>query len=185
MKRMLLDLETLALDSRAVVTAIGIVIFDEIAVWQGQLILPRVQPQLNMGRSFRWDTFVWWLEKSEEARREISVLDINRAPVADALDQLTHAFKSNEVQEVWGNGSSFDVSIMETLYADVGGPTPWSHKQVRDLRTLASLLPGSEDLRPSAEEGSSVHHSAVDDAYRQAIWAQRILKGLNQREESE
>lgn len=174
MKRMMLDLETLSLGHRAVVTAIGAVVFDDKVLYDGALILPRVQPQINMGRTVRWDTVVWWLEQEEAARQEVAVLDINRAPLVDALDMLGDFYRKHEAQEVWGNGSNFDVAIMDTLYEEVGGPPPWGYKQVRDLRTLKSLVTAADSLLP--EKDDTVKHSAIGDAQRQAIWAQRLLE---------
>jgi hypothetical protein len=177
-KRLMLDLETLSLGDRATVTAIGAVVFDLETVHYGELILPTVQPQIRMGRTVRWDTVVWWLEQEEAARKEVAVKDHDRVSVEKALQQLTRLYRDNEIVEVWGNGSNFDVSIMDTLYADYIQVPPWTYKQVRDLRTLASLVPKADTLMPAKDEGAGVKHSAIDDAYRQAIWAQRMLKEL-------
>lgn len=177
MRRMMLDLETLSLGDRAAVTAIGVVIFDEETVQYGELILPTVQPQIRMGRTVRWDTVVWWLEQEDAARKEVSVKDMDRVAVEKALNQISHLYRAFEVVEVWGNGSNFDVSIMDTLYADYLQSPPWTYKQVRDLRTLASLVPEADTMMPVKDQ-AGVKHSAIDDAYRQAVWAQRLMKEL-------
>jgi len=176
----MLDLETLSLGDRATVTAIGAVFFDLEQVHYGELLLPEVQPQIRLGRTVRWDTIVWWLEQDEEARREVATKDQYRVPVERALDQLSRLYRDHETIEVWGNGSNFDVSIMDTLYADFHQSPPWTYKQVRDLRTLVSMVPDADTLMPVKDDGASigVKHSAIDDAYRQAVWAQRLMKEL-------
>lgn len=174
----MLDLETLSLGERAVVTAIGAVVFDLEAVHYGELILPTVQPQIRLGRTVRWDTIVWWLEQEDAARQEVAVKDHDRMSVEKALQNLTSLYRNSEAVEVWGNGSNFDVSIMDTLYADFLQAPPWTYKQVRDLRTLASMVPEADSLMPAKDEGAGVKHSAIDDAYRQALWANRLMKEL-------
>lgn len=65
---------------------------------------------------------------------------------------------------VWGNGSSFDIAILEYWYDKLGILIPWKFWNVRDLRTIVELSGIDKRTIPFFGE----QHNAVDDATHEA-----------------
>ena len=65
---------------------------------------------------------------------------------------------------VWGNGSSFDIAILEYWYNKLGLCIPWNFWNVRDLRTIVEVA--GIDKRSIPFEGEQ--HNALDDAKHEA-----------------
>lgn len=160
-----IDLETLSTRSNAYILSIGVAAFDGIS---GEII-DKMHTKTVCGGGYHIDVYTvkWWLEQSEEARKSISEMD-DVAHISTALFQLRNfVLASGGSPVVWGNGSSFDVSILEHAFNKECADIPWQHWNVRDMRTRvadAELLGFSK--KSIKREG--VHHSALDDAIYQA-----------------
>lgn len=142
---LMLDIESLDLGPRSVVTQIALYPFSldteevlENHVWS---YLP-IQPQLDLiqPRTIRASTLHWWMQQSDEARAkfELNVIDdFDSLPVL--MRHLTREFNrmtQGVDYELWAKGPQFDVTNVESLYKDCGMKAPWEYQKVRDLRTL-------------------------------------------------
>ncbi|WP_265102082.1 3'-5' exonuclease [Yersinia proxima] len=75
---------------------------------------------------------------------------------------------------VWGNGSIFDITILESWFASVDVAVPWEFGNVRDVRTVVDLSP--LNVKDFIREG--VHHNALDDAIHQAKYVSAMIQSL-------
>ena len=72
----------------------------------------------------------------------------------------------------WCQGPLFDYAILQNFYAQMNVPVPWNFWQIRDSRTLGSLVP-----RDPNEKRTGLHN-ALDDCYFQARKVQQIFQQL-------
>ena len=161
----MLDLETLGVAKDAVVCSVGAVVFNPDTGELKDEFHQHVdwQSALTAGRTITASTVQWWLGQSDEARKALIAGTKNALPWNQVLDNFAAFFP--RWAYVWGNGATFDVTLMETGYACRGkGYAPWSFGNVRDVRTIQHL---AAPFYPEVElEG--VAHDALADAKHQA-----------------
>lgn len=125
-------------------------------------------------------TLNWWSKQGKEAKRVITSKD--RIPLADALRLLNRDMSSvgnPNAMRVWGNGSSFDISIIEHAYYTENVPIIWKFWNHRDVRTVVDLckqLTKYDVKKRTPFKG--IPHKADDDAEHEAqylVEAYRIL----------
>lgn len=167
-----IDLETLDVVPTAHILAIGAAKFD---IETGEIIdkFYRVMPMTpQLGRSISPDTVGWWMKQSEEARNAIT-----NGVWIDLLVSLNslRTFVGSD-NNVWGNGATFDISILENAYSfDI----PWNFYQVRDMRTIVALaeeISNAFDKHTVPFEGEK--HNAIADAIHQAKVISASYKAL-------
>jgi hypothetical protein len=161
-KSLMIDLETLATSTDAVILTLGAVKFDlysDADPWDPVYLKLEIDPQLALGRRVSDDTLAWWGKQSAEAQAE--AFDENdRISLADAVAEIRRAVA--HCSEIWAQGPQFDISMLEHLFRSLGEPIPWSYGQVRDSRTVLSASP---DCRIFPEQA----HNSLADAYCQAL----------------
>ena len=164
------DLETLGTEPGAVITQIGLAAFNarpnneaerEI---MGQLIHVDPQSCLNLGMHVSWSTISWWLTQDDEARKGMALA--MGIPVSEALDLVDRTAQIGMVERfrVWGNGATFDVTLLNELYRISCRKVPWQFRDVRDMRTLVDITPEDKIKWGVAK----VAHNAMHDAIAQA-----------------
>lgn len=172
----MLDLETLSSENNAAIVTIGAVRFDLISgsVWDTpdgtfyRVIIPKSSQKA--GGHIDGNTFVWWLNQEEAARK--SLLSEEAVPIEVALKDFSSWLRDIPCQGLWGNGADFDNTILRSSYDRLGWTAPWSHKINRCHRTMRSLAPNIK--RPEM----GVKHNALDDAIAQAHHLIAIWKSL-------
>ncbi len=158
----MLDLETLGKSTRSAVVGIGAVVADASGILS--TFSSRIDPRSSekAGLLLDADTLCWWLQQSEDARREIWEA---KEKLPDALDRLTawvSEWGGPEVQ-VWGNGSDFDNVIIEAAYQATDRRLPWRWTRNRCFRTVKAVF-GADVPEPTRE---GTRHNPVDDATHQ------------------
>lgn len=174
---LMIDLETLGTGHRSVVTQLGWATFDLEGREEGPILhgcyTLDPQQQLDMGRKADWSTIAWWLNQSQDAR------DAMREGPCRPLGAVLSSFRGQhdweKVEGVWGHGATFDITLLESLHADMGLKAPWGFREVRDTRTLFAFAPAVE--WPT----NPVKHDAEKDAIAQAIAVQRAVWALEGR----
>ena len=73
---------------------------------------------------------------------------------------------------IWCQGPTFDFVMLQHLYKSAETPVPWNYWQIRDSRTLFSLVP-----RDTNEKRTGLHN-ALEDCYFQAKKVQRTYEQL-------
>lgn len=158
-----IDLETLGTRYNAAILSIGVQQFDINTGKLGETFYREIDldSAIKAGK-VTGSTLAWWAQQGEVAKRVFG--DKNKFPLSVALDDLrTWMLKKATKPKVWGNGSSFDISILEHAYDNgaVGLKEPWHYINIRDMRTIMDYC-----LVKPKREGT--HHNALDDAKYQA-----------------
>ncbi|HBT1522116.1 exonuclease [Klebsiella pneumoniae] len=182
----MVDLETMGKKHNAPIVAIGAVVFDPATGSIGDSFYKVVclESSVNWGAVIDPSTVIWWLKQSSEARS--AIVNDDAIPLQDALLQFREFVSDNvaggsKKAQVWGNGASFDNSILRSSYDCIAEDYPWEYWNDRDVRTMVELGQAiSFDPKTTIPfEGS--RHNALADAIHQAryvsaIW-QRIIAG--------
>ena len=170
------DFETLDTTPSSVVLSIGLVEFFPETQSLGREFYAsfELQEQLSRGRTISESTLFWWMGQNQEARQE-AFKESNRLPVAEVLTDVNLFLDQCPRRPlIWGNGASFDNSILSHLYAQWGIDQAYHFTSDRCYRTLRALVPGIKLERPYG-----VAHHALDDAKNQALHAVVLLDLIN------
>lgn len=165
----MIDLETLSTKPDCVVLSIGAVVFDLNKTYETFYHVLEIQAQIDKGRSIEESTFKWWLSQSKEAQNIFKAEKTNS--IVGTLNALSMFINKVKDPNVWGNGSHFDISILENLYHQYGVKIPWKYNNVMDLRTFKRFLGKEEKM---IRKGT--YHNALDDALTQAEFVQICLR---------
>lgn len=156
---MMLDLETLALDPKAVVFQIGVVVFD--MKTDEMPILMRfdvdILPQIMNGRVIDPSTQKWWMTQ----RRESWLRDPGEVSSVDySLSTINRIIEKYEVEFVWANSPSFDCVILRSLAKDFDIQLRWDFRSEMDLRTIKTM--NSIAKLPPADPLDTTHDALKD-----------------------
>ena len=174
------DIATLDIKPSAVVLSIGIVLFNlneddnyDTLSQDGRslyLVLDGDAQINEFGRTVSFGTVKWWLGQNKAAQTVFASRSLH--PKA-ALEKLVEWLAGSE-PNLWGNGSSFDNVILNSLFADYGVPNPFKFWKDRDLRTLQYIAGGN---KPDIPRG--IEHNALDDAQFEVLCAQEYMRRIN------
>ncbi len=170
----MIDIETLGTGADCVVLTVGAVKFDP---WSSQEphsgLLERldVDDQVHMDRKISDATLQWWAKQDEHIRQE-ALGDENRISIIQFCKKLNKWLVGCD--KIWCQGPQFDMVILEHLYEQFGHHKNWAYWQICDSRTIFNLMP--RDPRKNLDGDQADHHSALADAYVQAVAVQRSFK---------
>ena len=167
----MIDLETLSTNPDAVILTVGGVKFDPnttMAPYDELYFRVDVDAQTARGRHVMQDTLDWWAKQPKEIMEE-ALGDKDRVGVFEMIKKINKF--SVGVDVFWCQGPLFDYAILQNIYAQLGHPVPWQYWQIRDSRTLFSLVPRETEKR----EGL---HNALEDCKFQARKVQKVYRQL-------
>jgi len=167
----MIDLETLSTNPDAVILTVGGVKFNpynQEEPAQPMYFRVDVDSQTAMGRNVQPGTLDWWASQPKEIAEEALGED-NRLSLEDTCKTINKF--SAGVDVFWCQGPLFDYAILQNFYTQLGKPVPWDYWQIRDSRTLFSLVPKQTENRTGL-------HNALEDCYFQAKKVQRIYQQL-------
>lgn len=180
----MMDIETTGVRPGCRVLSIGLVEFDEKGTIDSLLVYPKLSDQVGVDDG---NTMGWWDTQSAEAK---SVFADNHIlgesteyvykRIKTFIDDLVDARKSlsqglDKVDVcIWGNGATFDNSIVQHMFHAKGLPIPWNTFGDRCYRTAINML-----SRPSLQR-QGVHHNALDDAMYQANCLIKAIKNASE-----
>jgi len=162
MNRMMIDIETLGIGIDAVVLTVGAVVFTDIKVTKKVYWELDWLDQVTEGRKVDKSTWAWWRQQNKDAYNKALYRLHESCPTLDALKGLHKLYTSSNCAEIWCQGGSFDIPIIESLISTYGLTPAWRYNQARDSRTLRKIL----NLREPAFKGTP--HHALHDALYQA-----------------
>jgi hypothetical protein len=168
----MIDFETLSTDTKCQVLSIGLVAFDYTKTYAELYIVFNIEEQHKMGRVASEDTKAWWGKQSAEARGVLVEASTCTRSVRKDLERVYDFIAKYDKVKVWGNGSGFDVNILEDLFKQVQIQIPWKFWDVRDLRTFVQFV-GKEWGLPKNPTG----HNALSDAKWQAQYIISKMSG--------
>lgn len=161
-----IDLETLGNTTNAAITQIGVALFEletgDIHSQKNILVGWRGEGHVNAS------TLAWWFRQGDEARARMAESLEHPSTLSGALSQLRSLTDWSTVEGVWGNGATFDVTILDSAYQRDGGESPWPFYAARDMRTIVDLAEKLRGFDKKSIERIGVHHEAADDAAHQA-----------------
>ena len=167
----MIDLETLSTRANATILSIGATKFT-----LGEGIIDKFYCNIDaksckaVGLHVDKSTIEWWMQQSKAARD--ALLD-NQITITDALTNFTAWIGKDKIMP-WGNGASFDITIMESAYLAIGQQAPWRFSNIMCYRTVMNLM-GLSNAKIRAAENDT-HHHALDDAISQTNTLIGILK---------
>ena len=176
MKDVMIDIETLGKGHNAAVIAIGAVFFNPLTGETGEQFYQKVDPNdAALYGQTDVSTMAWWGKQDARAMYEAFSGVLLSSTVA-------HAFGSylSQVSDtlVWGNGSTFDITILESLFDAHNLVTPWQFWNVRDVRTVVDLGWRLRNSTAKQAPFTGMAHKALDDAMHQAAYVSRIFQEL-------
>lgn len=165
MQDLMIDFETLGTGPNTIVISVGAQFFDLNTGEYGPTFYMAfdIEDQMKKGRVFTPSTLKWWMSQSNGAKK---VFHEQAKPTKQILETFAAWCKSNcgkKYLKPWGNGATFDISIMESLFSDFELECPWLYYNVMDMRTFRRFI--ANDAKVPKEEG--VNHHALDDAKNQ------------------
>lgn len=173
-ENVMIDLETLGTSKNALILSFAAVRFDIETGQRLSSVQFKIDPESceKVGLKIDASTVFWWLRQKKEA--QIMLVEAVRTPLEEALMTL-HLF-INRVENtcVWGNGATFDLSILANAYEACGLPVPWAFFNERDVRTLVSLNPQIK----YDTKFMGVPHDALHDCLHQIEYCSKIYKSL-------
>lgn len=165
MKHVSIDLETLGKGPNAAIVQIGWCPFDLHTGEVGEAHVIGVSPTCG---DIDPSTVGWWFQQSEAALQGMVTAIDTGVSLSQALQMLTDQLGATHDLCVWGNGATFDITILESAYGRVGRRAPWEFYNVRDMRTIVHA---AQELRGFSKRSivhTGLHHDAGDDAQHQA-----------------
>lgn len=166
MNDVMIDLETMGtIPELAPVISIGAVFMDLDRGLLGPTFYMalKIEDQLEKGRKIDADTLKWWLNQSDAAKKVFNEKAQPTATVLNTLGQWIKMNKAGKRVSVWGNGSGFDINILENIFRQYNIGCPWGYSDAVDLRTFKRFVAKNQ---PITKVG--VAHNALDDALNQA-----------------
>ena len=172
----MLDLETMGTASNSAIIAIGACYFDTVTGELGDEFYREVNLKSanDCGGVIDPSTVIWWMNQSDDARNKFA--KNNKAGhIMTVLAELSTWFKDGSI--VWGNGSSFDNTILRNAYERSSLNAPWEFWNDRDVRTIVDLGL-SVGVRRDQFIFDGVAHYALDDAKHQVKYVSAIHRKL-------
>ncbi|WP_194442379.1 3'-5' exonuclease [Pseudoalteromonas simplex] len=178
----MLDLETIGQQSNAVIVSIGAVFFNPLTGNIGaefyQVI--DIEDAMKYGK-VDGSTLKWWMKQNDDAR---SIFNTNDTmPLKDALlefNEWMYQIEGFINRVVWGNGATFDNTILTNAYKATNMTKPWHFSNDRDVRTMVDVgrrVLGIDPKKSNAFKGNP--HNALDDAKHQAKYISDIYKQIS------
>ena len=177
---LMVDLETMGKKPGAPIVSVGAVFFDPASGMTGAEYYQVINLESSMSFGARPDasTILWWLKQSPEARSAIVVDDT--VGLVEALEQLLDFIAENAANgsknvQLWGNGSSFDCSLLEAAFELADTPFPIPHWNYRDVRTVVELgkavgLNARYDIPFEGDQHNALADARHQVKYVSAIW---------------
>jgi hypothetical protein len=165
-----IDLETIDVIPSATVLSLGAVKFNPFSADEphSELYLKiQIDDQDRLNRTTSDSTIEWWSRQDPKIMEE-AFDQTNAVTVEEALRQLNKWVVG--VDELWGQGYGFDMTMLEDMYRSIGKPVPWNFWQVSDSRTITKRMP-----RDPRKDMQTDLHNALADAYYQAKSVQKIF----------
>lgn len=157
MENVMIDIETMGRTPGCPVISIGAVYFEMDGSIGDRFYSSMGFNGLTIGE-IDSETALWWSTQSDAAK--LSLVSGNATP-CDVANEFC-SFIGEDVK-VWGNGSIFDISILDKWFEMLGMQSPWKFWNVRDVRTVVDIM----KINPKEFIFNGIKHNALDDAIHQ------------------
>tara|TARA_R110000851_G_scaffold301208_1_gene457546 strand:- start:9584 stop:10174 length:591 start_codon:yes stop_codon:yes gene_type:complete len=174
---LMIDLETYGTKNDAAVASIGACFFDPLTGEIGEKFHCIAKFDTVPEEGMEESTMKWWATQSEDARKSLSS---GSTHYNDMLSMFYTWVKDNanlNSVKPWGNGSIFDMVILESAFKSIDMNAPWKFWNVRDVRTIADLGMHVK-VNYKDEPFTGIRHNALADAEHQAMYVSKIIGRL-------
>jgi hypothetical protein len=166
----MLDIESLSLQPNAQILSIAAIKFDPFEITVDFSNNPKLDILLDLeeqvNRHQDENTILWWSKQDKKVQAKI-FNEEDRLSINETLNQLTKFCW--QMSTIWCQGPTFDITVLNNLYAEYGRGIPWKYNAIRDSRTVLSLV----DI-----ENPIVTHDSIEDVIRQAKLVQLAIQKL-------
>lgn len=175
MNHLMIDLETIGNTYNSAIVTVGACFFDP----ETGEIGPKFYRAVDWADAIRHgrvdgETLKWWMQQSDEAR---AAAVQGKESLADVLNSLADFYNRGRNARPWGNGATFDITILEHAYLRcLGRKAPWDFWNIRDVRTIVDVASGICDRPKTFGKGTA--HNALDDAVFQAEYVSKMWQAL-------
>lgn len=168
----MIDIETLGRTAGCAVLSIGAVTFDRITGEIGDIfyVCMGAENAKKFG-SVDPETMQWWMGQADQAKQDAFNGD---ADPVEAAKSFASWLSPND--KPWGNGSVFDITILEAWFAATGVKVPWQFWNIRDVRTVIDIA----DVNPKKFQRKGTYHNALDDAVFQVEYTAAAIRHLKE-----
>lgn len=166
MQDLMIDLETLGTGPDTCVISIGACFFNEETGEIGPTYYMAfdIDSQLKAGRSVTGSTLKWWMGQSNAAKVVFNEKAEDPKQVLELFAKWVLAQTTISKVKPWGNGATFDISIIEDMFHMYNVKCPWLYYNVFDLRTFKRYVANNAKI----DRAEGVAHNALSDAVNQA-----------------
>lgn len=182
MNHLMIDIETLSTAKNAAVVSIGAVCFEPLTGEQGATFYRTVTGHSCQAYGLVVDpeTVKWWQKQSPEAAAVLTCPEATGINLV--LEELADFIYQNQPDgqhmQVWGNGPSFDCTILTSAFSACGIRLPWRYNNERCCRTMVELGRSLLNIDPKHHQMAGVAHNALADAQHQAKYISEIWQQL-------
>lgn len=164
---LMIDLETMGLPPDGALLSIGACFFDVETCTIGPTFSRTVSLATSVrdGGTLVPGTIIWWLGQTQEARDAVRFSGIDVRTALQDFSDFIAEHSDHKTVRPWGNGASFDLTILESAYLRAGMKAPWYFANQRCFRTTRNLYPKVEY---NPEDKGADAHNALSDAIFQA-----------------
>lgn len=171
--QIMVDIETMGTKSYSAIVSIAAVEFYlDGRVEKAFIADIDLQSCINAKLRIDGSTVKWWMQQSEPARQKIYTG--NKIGLKEAIQQLKTFISEVSPSGIWGNGSRFDLGLIENAANAIGITDMWPNWIERDVRTLVSFAPDIKKSMPF----DGVAHSPIDDCLHQIKYCCAIYNKL-------
>lgn len=168
-RNVMLDIETAGTRPGCIILAIAACTFDQQNTFKHLI-------NFDISKSFGFEedrsTMEWWYKQNAQLREYMFSGHEHPLLALNAFYDWYSLIDAKDRVYIWCKGANFDFPILEAYYHAFDLAVPWHYRNVRDHRTLASLMPHVEYVRPA------ISHDPLEDAKAQAAHAVKILQVL-------
>lgn len=173
----MIDLETLSTNTNAAIISIAAVAFNIKTGETGETFECYITPSEwgKHDRHINGETILWWFNQPAKARKRFNTKET--VGLKNALLNLKSFINRNKCDGkivVWGNGSTMDITVLQSAYEYFDINMPWNFNEVNDVRTIVALNPKIK----RETEFKGVKHNAVDDCKHQINYLVNTIKSL-------
>lgn len=167
----MIDIETLGVTPNSAIIHIGAVRFSLEDNRIGDEFSVNISPKSckDIGLITDKKTIEFWKNQPPAAIRSVMT---NQTSIENALTQLNNFIGGyDKDNEIWANGTVFDISMLEWAYRTTGIECPWRYFQIRDVRTIMAVA--KFDWKNFPRIG--IQHHALSDCHTQIAALKKIL----------
>lgn len=171
----MVDIETMGNVSYSSILSIGAVEFDIETGNTGKEFNVNIDLQscLDIGLVVNASTIIWWMQQSEQARKDIT--QANTISIKEALNEFSKF--CNMDYEIWARSPRFDCGRLQDAYNKLKMDIPWDFKKERCVRTYEFNNPKIKENY----EFSGTAHNTIDDCKFQIGYCSKIYQYLNEK----